>query len=110
MNECATFEGKEDLSMFRKLCRALCFFAVAALVASPAGLSAQEHKDPDKKEPPKIDPKKPFDPKKLPGLDFDFPNFDELFKGLPLDPAQAKMLQEQLERIREMYKKSMEKG
>src|SRR5205809_593467 len=62
----------------------------------------------EKKEPP-APPKKVAPPfPGLPGIEFDFPNFDELIKGLPLDPEQAKMLKAQLEKAREQYKKAME--
>jgi hypothetical protein len=78
-------------------------------LSAPARALADDKKEPDKKEEKKEDKKAP---PAAPGLDpfGGLPDFDELFKGLPLDPAQTKELKAQLERAREMWKKAMEKG
>src|SRR5690349_17238377 len=89
--------------MLRFLLKALAVLAVAGYLTAP--VTAQDvKKDPgDKKE---LGPK--VEPKAIAPLPFDFPNFDELFKGVPLDPKQAEQLKMQLERAREQWKKAME--
>jgi hypothetical protein len=66
------------------------------LVVTPVG--AQEEK------------KEKTPPKKAAPTPLDLPNFDDLFKGLPLEPMQAEELQKLMKKVMEDYRKALEKG
>lgn len=88
--------------MLRFISRLSATLVLAVVLSGPAG--AQEDKKVPEPKIEKIDPKKGF-----PGIEFDFPNFDELFKGVPLDAKQAEQLKKQLETAREQWRKAMER-
>jgi len=85
---------------------------VRAYADDPAAKKEEKKAEPKKAEPGEEGPAKPTDkkeePKKRqPGL---FPDFDDLFKGLPqggLDPAQMKAFKEQMEMARKEMERAM---